>query len=246
VERGEYERLAATEEQMWWFRGLHANLLAALAAAGAAPPRTILDAGCGTGGLLRRLSDALPDVTLIGLDIDAGAAAIARAKSGRAVCVASIDRLPLADASLDAIFSADVLCHRGVDERAALAGFRRALKRGGVLVLNLPAYPWLYSEHDAAVDNAKRYARAEVGSLLAGAGFAAIRTCYWNTFLFPLLVLRRKLWRRGWAASRSDVALLPAPVERAFAAVMALENRLLRARMALPFGGSILAMAVKA
>ena len=232
---------------MWWFRGLHANLLAALAAAGAAPPRTILDAGCGTGGLLRRLADALPDAGLVGLDIDAGAAAIARDKSGRrAVCVASIDRLPLADASLDAILSADVLCHRGVDERAALAGFRRALKRGGVLVLNLPAYPWLYSEHDAAVDNAKRYTRVEVGSLLADAGFAGTRTCYWNTVLFPLMVLRRKLWRRGWAASRSDVALLPAPVERAFAAVMALENRLLRARVALPFGGSILATAVRA
>ncbi len=245
MERGEYERLAATEERMWWFRGLHDNLVAALVGAAAAPVRTALDAGCGTGGLLLRLARALPEATLVGLDIDAGAAAVARGKSRRDVCVGSVARLPFADACFDAILSADVLCHRGVDERATLAGFRRCLKPGGALVLNLPAYPWLYSAHDAAVDNARRYGRVQLHDMLAAAGFGGIRSGYWNSFLFPLMVLRRKLWRRGGAGPRSDVALLPAAVERAFGAVMALENRLLRAGGALPFGGSILAIAVK-
>jgi SAM-dependent methyltransferase len=245
VERGEYERLAATEERMWWFRGLHDNLVAALAGAAAAPARIVLDAGCGTGGLLLRLARALPEATLVGLDVDAGAAAVARGKSRRAVCVGSVARLPFADACFDAILSADVLCHRGVDERATLAGFRRCLKPGGALVLNLPAYPWLYSAHDVAVDNARRYGRVQLHDLLAAAGFTGIRSGYWNSFLFPLMVLRRKLWRRGGAGPRSEVALLPAAAERVFGAVMALENGLLRVGAALPFGGSILAIAVK-
>jgi SAM-dependent methyltransferase len=245
VERREYERLAAVEERMWWFRALHDNLAAALAGAAAAPLRTVLDAGCGTGGLLLRLARALPDATLVGLDIDVGAAAVAGGKSGRAICVGSVSALPFADASFDAILSADVLCHRDVDERATLAAFRRCLKPGGAIVLNLPAYRWLYSAHDAAVDNARRYDRIELHDMLAAAGFAGIRSAYWNSFLFPLMVLRRKLWRQGGTVPRSDVALLPAAVERLFRAVTALEGRLLRAGHALPFGGSILAIAVR-
>jgi SAM-dependent methyltransferase len=245
VERSEYERLAAVEERMWWFRALHDNLVAALAGAAITPLRRVLDAGCGTGGLLLRLARTLPEAALVGLDIDAGAAAVARGKSGRAICVGSVAALPFADASFDAILSADVLCHRGVDERATLAGFRRCLKPGGALILNLPAYRWLYSAHDAAVDNARRYGRAELHDMLAAAGFAGIRSVYWNSFLFPLMVLRRKLRRRGTAGPQSDVALLPAIFERLFHAVTQLEGRLLRAGGGLPFGGSILATAVR-
>jgi SAM-dependent methyltransferase len=247
VEKREYERLAATEERMWWFRGLHANLVTAFRRAGDDERRstTILDAGCGTGGLLVRLGAAFPRATIIGIDIDPGAAAMAKGKSGRPTFIGSIDRLPFATASLNAVFSADVLCHRGVDERGALDEFFRCLRPGGAVILNLPAYRWLYSEHDAAVDNARRYTRAEVLRLLSDAGFTGIRIGYWNTFLFPVMVLRRKLWRHGTTGPQSDVALSPAPIEWAFSAVMAFENWLLMAGISLPFGGSILAIAVK-
>jgi SAM-dependent methyltransferase len=241
VERGEYEKLAAAEERMWWFRGLHAALVEALAGAALAPADAILDAGCGTGGLLKHLASALPRARIVGLDLDAVAAAMARAKSGCPVCAGSVDRLPIADGVLDAVLSADVLCHRGVDAAAGLAEMRRCLRPGGLLVLNLPAYAWLYSAHDAAVDNVRRFGRGELKRLLAHAGFAAVRAWYWNSFLFPLMVLRRKLWPGGG----SEVGLLPAPVECVFGAIMALEGRLRRAGIALPFGGSILAVAVK-
>jgi SAM-dependent methyltransferase len=243
VERGEYERLAAAEDGMWWFRGLHANLLAVLARGVAAPDR-ILDAGCGTGGLLAQLAAAFPRSWILGLDIDEGAAAVARGKSGKPVCRGSVDRLPFADGAFDAILSADVLCHRDVDAGRALQGFRRCLKPGGLLVLNLPAYGWLYSAHDVAVDNARRFGRGELIELLAAAGFAEVRTRFWNSFLFPLMVVRRKLWRRGTAGA-SDVELRSPPVERALGAVMALECRLVAADIFLPFGGSILASAVR-
>jgi SAM-dependent methyltransferase len=241
VERREYEKLAAAEERMWWFRGLHARLIAALAGAALPSASTILDAGCGTGGLLARLGQTRPRARLVGLDLDAGAAATARAKSGCPVCVGSVNRLPVAAGALDAILSADVLSHRGVDPAASLAEMRRCLRPGGVLVLNLPAYAWLSSAHDAAVDNARRFCRAELERLLSHAGFAPVRASYWNSFLFPLMVLRRKLWPGGG----SDVGLLPQPVERLFAAILALEGKLRRAGLTLPFGGSILAVAVK-
>lgn len=245
MERGEYERLAAAEDGMWWFRGLHANLIAAWREAGAAAGGVLLDAGCGTGGFLRRLAAAAPDALRCGVELDEGAARIAQAKGGGRIVAGSVAYLPFADGSLDAIFSADVLCHRGVEEGAALGAFRRCLKPGGVLVLNLPAYRWLYSAHDLAVDNVRRYGRGEVVALLAAAGFAPVRARYWNSLLFPVMVLRRKLAGATASARGSDVALAWAPLERALAACLALEGRLAAAGVRLPFGGSILASAVR-
>jgi SAM-dependent methyltransferase len=239
VEAREYERLAHVEDAMWWFRGLHTNLLAMLRRERPAAA-AILDAGCGTGGFLARLAAAAPGATTVGLELDPGAAGVARRKSGCPVCVGSVERLPFADSRFEVVVSADVLCHAGVDEQGALAAFRRSLRPGGILVLNLPAYRWLYSAHDAAVANARRYGRHEVEMMLHESGFARVRIRYWNTFLFPLMVLRRKLWR----AAESDVARLPAPLERLFSAVIAAECRL-ASHLRLPFGGSILAIAVK-
>jgi SAM-dependent methyltransferase len=247
LERREYERLAAVEDRMWWFRGLHANLLAALDRRAIPQERAcalaMLDAGCGTGGFLARLGARADGGTALGLELDEGACRLARAKSRCAVAVGSVNALPFADRSLDIVFCADVLSHRGVEPGAALAGFRRCLRPGGVLVLNLPAYRWLYSGHDAAVDNVRRFGRREVLSLLAASGFAGARADYWNSILFPVMLMRRKLaFDRGGA---SDVTLLPAPVERVFAACLAVESKLAAAGVRLPFGGSILATAVR-
>jgi len=229
---------------MWWFRALRANLLTMFK--GEAPgfrgdtPDTILDAGCGTGGLLLFLSRALPDRDAMGIDADAEACAVARRKSGRPVAAGSVNALPVADGRLAAIFSADVLCHAGVNEAASLADFHRCLMPGGVLILNLPAYRWLMSAHDRAVHNARRYTGAEACRLLRGAGFEIVRTSYWNSFLFPLMVVRRLL-----PVGTSDVRPYPPVVEAAFGFLTRMETMLLDAGFRLPFGGSLLAVAVK-
>src|SRR5581483_6123193 len=100
----------------------------------------LLDAGCGTGGTLRHLRAAVPGMTLVGMDYDRRACALARQKSGCPIAAGSIDALPFPDHVFDVILSADVLCHRAVDQERALAELHRCLKPGGRLVLNLPAY----------------------------------------------------------------------------------------------------------
>jgi SAM-dependent methyltransferase len=242
LERREYDKLNAVEDEMWWFRGNHANLLTAFRGRAERPPvGPLLDAGCGTGGLLAKLARELPEFRPIGLDADALACAVARGKSGRPVCAGSANAMPFADRSLAAIFSADVLCHGNVDEVRALADFHRCLAVGGLLVMNLPSYQWLLSAHDHAVHNVRRYTQRRVRALLRGAGFSKIRMTYWNTILFPLMVLRRLSARR----EISDVMPFPAPLELAFRGIMRIENRLLGHGIRLPFGGSLLATAIK-
>lgn len=224
---------------MWWFAALHANLLLACRRhMSQRPGARVLDAGCGTGGLLARLDGARG---AIGIDADVAACARAAAKAKRPVCAGSVDALPFADAAFAAIVSADVLCHRGVDERRALEQFHRCLGAGGILVLNLPAYRWMMSRHDAAVYNVRRYTRRGVVALLRAAGFQPLFASYWNMLLFPLMVLTRKLLPGGG----SDVREHPGRAEAIGRAATAIERALMSAGIALPFGGSVLAVAAK-
>jgi SAM-dependent methyltransferase len=228
---------------MWWFRGLHENLFTMFhQRLPKQPYGLILDAGCGTGGLLCTLAQALPEFTLLGLDIDKMACEIARAKSGQFVCLGSANSLPFPDGSLTAIFSADLLCHRGVDHKQALQNFHRCLRSEGVLVLNLPAYPWLLSGHDRAVDNVRRYTSQDIRRLLTAAGFVNVETTYWNTILFPLMILRRMLFSK---ADESDVRLYARPVETIFRMIMRFETFILSRGLSLPYGGSVIATAIR-
>jgi len=242
VERSEYERLVAVEASGWWFRALHANLIAAWRrrTSPAAQP-ALLDAGCGTGGLLAQLARALPQARRFGIDLDPLAGSLAHSKSIALIAVASTTALPFAPGSFDAAFSADVLCHRGVEPKAALQSIRACLKPGGAVILNLPAYRWLFSGHDRAVDNVRRFDRAEVRQLLEEAGFVAIKIQFWNSLLFPLMVLQRLTHPKA----ASDVSLLPGPVESLFHAIVSIESWLGERGWHFPFGGSILATAVR-
>lgn len=242
MERREYELMAEVEDRLWWYRGLRSLAAELFARHGAARHEPVLDAGCGTGGLLARLVAAGVRPAPLGLEYDATAAGIARAKSGRPVAVGSVNELPFADRALSGMFSLDVLCHRLVEPERALAEARRCLETGGILLLNLPAYRWLTSAHDARVHNARRFGRREAVGLLEAAGFRIRRATHWNSVLFPLMVLRRLLSR---ADGESDVRPFPAPLDTLFGAIVALERRLIGWGLDLPFGGSIMLVAEK-
>jgi SAM-dependent methyltransferase len=112
MEPAEYTLMDDAEDRMWWYSALHARLGRILA--GVQGP--ILDAGCGTGGLLARLgrSDS------VGLEYDATAAGRAAVKSGCRIVRGSVNALPFRSGAFAAVSSADVLCHAAVDPAAAL------------------------------------------------------------------------------------------------------------------------------
>ena len=243
MEPAEYDRMNAVEDHMWWYRAVHAHMLDALRRAPAPSGSPLLDAGCGTGGLLRHLAAQGNGRLHVGIDILERAAAMARSKSGSAVAVASADSLPFRDASLGTILSVDVICHRGVDPATALAEAWRCLVKGGSLIINVPAYQWLASFHDRQVHNARRFERTGLQALLRTAGFARVRTTYWNSLLFPLMVLRRKVLAPR--SEESDVADYSRLTDAAFGMIMAAERAGLRLGLRYPFGGSLLAVATK-
>lgn len=231
MEATEYALMDAAEGRMWWYRALHARLVAALAGTQGA----VLDAGCGTGGLLARLAGERH-----GLEFSPLAAPLAAAKSGARIVRGSVNAMPYADGSFAAVVSADVLCHAAVVPEVALAEFRRVLAPGGRLVLNLPAYQWLLSAHDRRVHNARRFTAGGARALLEAAGFTGVRARYWNSLLFPLMLMQRKvLANHGEAAS--DVTAFSPWLDATLHGITALERHL----PALPFGGSLLVTGIR-
>lgn len=236
----EYERMAALEETMWWYRGLHANIRQALKKHAPAM-QDLLDAGCGTGGTLLNIGQAFPKARLHGIDLSAQACEHTRRKTGASVQTGTVEDLPYPPASFDALVSCDVLGYP-IDVGRTLEGFNRVLRPGGICALNLAAYPWMLSYHDHAVGQVRRFTCKEAEALLKAHGFQPIHASYWNTVLFPLMVLRRKLLP---APAASDVVPVAPLINSLFTACTRLETTLMGLGVRLPFGGSVLLIARK-
>lgn len=238
----EYRKMAEVEDDMWYYRSVHGHMRRYLVQHLPAGPVHLLDAGCGSGGLLKRLQGGQPAWTFTGLDFSALACDLARRRCTVEIAQGSVTEMPFAAESFDAVASVDVLCQIE-DPAAALTEFYRCLRPGGLVVINVPAYQWMWSYHDEAVQSRHRFTRPEMRRLLTAAGFRVRLATYWNTLPFPLIVLRRKVFPPQSATS--DVQLYPAPVEAGLNALMAVEHVWLKAGGRLPLGNSVLTVAQK-
>lgn len=234
----EYERMYRVEDHHWWYAGMRAISAAMLADVGT--PARILDAGCGTG---RNAVELEKLGRTVGVDVSPVPLALAARRGLTRLARASVGALPFADGTFDVVTSFDVLCHGAVtDERAALRELRRVLRPGGWLLLHLPAYHWLQSVHDRAVENVRRYSAREARALLADAGFRVRRLTFANTVLFPLAAAKRLADRaRGAGEHASDLTTEFGVAGSLFRAVLGLEARLLR-HVDLPFGLTLVAL----
>jgi len=242
----EYETMFHREENYWWYVGLHDLVKAQIAAflRGKKSPR-ILDAGCGTGKLLDYCREYKP----FGLEYSGEAFKfLSRRKLGNIVR-ASICRIPFADSSFDLVASMDVIYTvQAPDDLVGLREMSRVLKPGGILLLNLPAYEFLRSHHDAAVHTRQRYTGGRLRTMLRDVGLTVKTISYRNTMLFPIAAgirLLQKLSNPHPDAPSSDLQPLPKPVNWALTLPLLVENRLIRLGGRLPFGLSVYGVAVK-
>lgn len=198
----------------------------------------ILDAGCGAGGMLKLLKKDYPRT--VGIDSSTTAVEFCKMEGGD-VFEGTVMSLPFVSDTFDGVISLDVLYHEGVeDDAAAMKEMTRTLKPGGYLFLQLPAYECMRSYHDKTAHAARRYTSAGLKTLLAECDLQTIRISYRVTFLFPLALIKRKLFRSG----DSDMKAVNSLLNRLFRSIMAIENALLRI-INMPFGLSVIAIARK-
>ena len=234
--------MAAVEDTHWWYRALHDLIADAVRRRALSDSSRILDAGCGTGAVLKRVERFGHTV---GVDLSDDALGFCRARGLRDLVRGDVNTLPFASESFETVISANVLYHQWVtDVGAALRDLRRILKPGGRLVLNLPAYDFLRSPHDDAVLTARRFTKTEVRRLLEGNGFKVERVTYWTTLLFPAALIARTLGASS-TGQDFDAAGGDTFTNRLLSRVMAIELAVVR-RLPMPFGVAIFAVAERA
>lgn len=242
-----YEEYFHHENTHWWFRwrfDLIGDVVASLT--NGKSDVKILDAGCGTGQMTKLL-EGYGDA--VGLDLAPEAINYARIRGVKNLVQGSITEPPFEPGSFDLVVSLDVIEHVDNDMQI-LAGLRDIVRPGGHLVVTVPAFQVLWSEHDEINHHKRRYRVPQLRHLVQEAGFEVTRITYCNTTLYlPVLALRkgksflRKL--RGANSTpnpESDLVFYPKFVNEALYQVMRLENRIMRGRD-LPFGVSILVVA---
>jgi SAM-dependent methyltransferase len=244
VEKEEYRRLYELEDQLWWFVGMrHITLTLMDRFLAGSEDLQILDAGCGTGGMLPHLARF---GTRLGIDVSDEALRFARLREVEQFARASVSKLPFPDDTFDLVTSFDVVYHRGVpDDEAALAEMARVLRTKGSLIIRVPAYNWMRSSHDEAVHTERRYTRRELEVKLARAGLSLTYATYANTLLFPVAVAYRLLGNlRSNRHKDSDVGPVNPLLNSLFLAALKLEGTVLRYSR-LPHGLSLIAIGKK-
>lgn len=231
----EYKTLRAVEDVHWWYAVLRGLVVRELRAQVRRDGR-VLDAGCGTGGMMQRLQRW----RAAGIDAAEAAVAYCRLRGLHRVRCGHVERLPWSDGSFDAVLSLDVLYHADVDEAAAWSEMVRVLRPGGLIVVNVPALECLRGGHDVAVCGARRYTANHVRQALEFHSLEVMSLHYWNAWLFLPLLLRRQ-WHRS---ATSDLSVPPPWLNAALAWAGEMDARVCRA-LRVPFGSSVFAVARK-
>lgn len=266
--------LARIQDRHFWYRGRNRLIgrLVTLESGRRAGRLRFLDAGCGTGGVLKYLERNEIGARLVGMDLFPEALEYARAKVGSPLLRGSVAHIPF-DESVDAVGAFDVIEHLD-DDVGALHNMRRATGAGGRIFVTVPANPALWSFFDEAAGHKRRYTKATLIGALEAAGYRVERVGYFMAVLAPPAWLRRRLLHRrsltsanAQAVAQSDCAgsdpatgaTLANPDEvrdavRAelrivpfvngfFAALIAVEVGLLGLGIPMPFGTSLFAVA---
>lgn len=221
-------------ESSWWYKGRSLAIRAMLARAKiAGPVDSVLDFGAGFGGMYPELARLSPRVDAF--EPDESARAIASQQEYTNTYTTAAEALSK-HYSVIGLF--DVIEHIE-DDAAFLQSLREALTPDGLIVITVPAFQFLWSEHDVAHQHFRRYNKRSLRALLSGAGYEIAAISYWNMLLFIPAALVRLLGRSG-----SSALGVSGFVHTLLLFVVTLESKILRFIL-LPFGISLIAVVRK-
>jgi len=239
----EYENIFRNEESHFFYVANHRIVLSLIEKFKTGGKKIrILDAGCGTGLLAKKLKKY---GEVLGTDISDEALKFARKRKINAK-KASITELPFPKNNFDIVTCIDVINHRWVkNDQKALNELKRVLKTKGLLIIRASANSWLSLLHDKHVYLKKRYNRSEFQAKLLKAGFNIKKISYANIILLPIAIIQSSLEKLKTSKDiTSAITSIPAPLNALLIFILSLEARLL-SWINLPFGIALIAVCEK-
>jgi SAM-dependent methyltransferase len=244
-----FDLLAEVEDRQFWFVSRRAVILDALRRhVPDLARRPLYDVGCGPGGLLAYL--AASGVPVAGAcDAFVEALELARRRVDAPFAHVGDDGPPPLAPGQRMVGMFDVLEHLDDDE-GALRWAAGILEPDGVLVVTVPAHPFLFDEADVLAFHRRRYRRRDLGHRLRRAGFEVRLLTHFMAPLVPMLLVSRPLGRllrgRGRPVAdqrKAELSVVPV-LNGAMRAVLGLERKALRF-VRPPFGTSLIAIAAR-
>ena len=232
-----FDTMARHARTHWWYQGRR-SLVRDTLRRFTIPDGHVLDVGCGTGDNMEMLAEVVGR-PVVGTDLSAHA--LRHAARGRTE-IALAEHLPVATATCGLVASMDVVEHLD-DDLVGLREYRRVLVPRGLLLLTVPAYQWLWGEHDVRAAHRRRYRVGGLVSVVEAADFEVVHTTYYNSFLVPpAAALRRTPLRRFVSETDEEVGNTSPFVSKVMTRLSNVERRL-ALRGWVPFGLSILLVA---
>lgn len=234
-----YQESYLLESKHWWCIAKRELVLLLIKKYYLSQNPTILDIGCGTGKNLEVFSSI---GKVFGIDSSSEALHFCRRRGLTNVTKATSIKLPFPKDSFDIVTILDVLEH--TKDIHTLRETHRVLKSDSLLIVNVPAFPQLWSMWDVILHHKRRYTQKTLTDVLTHNGFKILKISYLFSFLFiPTILIRRiksKMYTREsypsdfQASSYFDSLLLLSRIETHFA----IDFRV-------PFGTSLFCVAVK-
>ena len=184
-----YDEIYRLEKSHWWFRGRRIIIYDLLKKFVNKKTTSALDVGCGTGYNYNILKGFSANIT--GVDNNDIAVSLAKKNFPNLDIIKGDIPFISMDKSYDLITLFDVMEHIPDDEKT-MKFLDNILNPGGFLVMTVPAWPFLWSEHDQAVHHQRRYTKRSLIRLINNyPDLKIVKISYYNTILFPFIVLIR-------------------------------------------------------
>ncbi|MDR2067404.1 MAG: class I SAM-dependent methyltransferase [Holosporaceae bacterium] len=171
--------------------------------------RQILEIGCSSGLLLRRLLKTFPKAVVVGVDIiekTLGKLSKILKQEGIFIPLLRFDitSCPLSENSYDVIVALNVLEHIK-DHKRALQEIYRILKPGGIFVFEVPYGKELFDEYDRQLHHYRRYSDREIVQLLENAGLRKVYFSHLGFLLYPFFWCVKK-WRSRRTGAQKPIS----------------------------------------
>lgn len=233
-----YKNYFEIEKSHWLMQVRRGIVTDALTRYGSGAGSKVLDFGCGSGYQAARLAEA--GYVTHGVDVSQEAIRFGQAQGTKNLRVIDSHVLDYEDNVFDAVLILDVLEHLE-DEAWAVREIERVLKPGGIAIIMVPAFPFLWGVQDEVAHHYRRHTMPSiVASIERSSRLTVVKKSYYNTFLFaPIAAVRlvsRWLHLKG---RQSDFDLNNRFLNTLCFSIFNAERRLLR-RFSFPFGVSIL------